>query len=178
MSRAQKRLTEEEKQQRRHQRKADQLNARARAAAPLFADQVEQTSAEACRQLWLRKVSEGVERLCTNLVGNKLLDKILEAAIRNHVRQELGAEVYAKLDAYRWHVFPDDPAYGINFWRGVLSGTKRVELALRRVPDVERRPGQPAVVATDYWPPDGWRPTMTAAEFDAMFPSPTDPPEE
>ena len=62
-------MTAEEKQARRHQRRADKVNAKAREIiGPLFAEQAPQTNAEAEFWRWRRNIADGVER-CENTVG-------------------------------------------------------------------------------------------------------------
>jgi hypothetical protein len=156
-------LTEAEKAKRKHQRSADRKNAKAREqAGPLFADQVEQTTAAAEYWHWRRNVAKAGQAVSEH-VGADLLNAIGEAAIRRFAHQALG-QAFERLDAYRWHTFPADHGYG--FWRDVLTSSRQVVFGYRR----EEHAGKVNVVPTEYWPPEGYQPPLTVEQFYAKFP--------
>lgn len=159
------RMSDAEKRQRRNQRKADRINAKAaKQAGPLFAAQVERVTADDMHRLALRNAARAAEHSCTLLLGRVLLDSIREAVIRRHVRAVVGPEAFAKLDAYRWRTL--GPEHGYGFWRCVLTGRIDASAAAR-----------PFRLDSADWPPVvGWVPPLTAAQYHALFPFPDEPP--
>ncbi len=139
-------LTPEGKQRRREEQSAARKNAKLRAAAPLFADLLPEHTPEGEYWHWRRNKALAAERL-GYLAGSRILDELLVGqAIRPYAATLVGAEAFAKLDAYCQCIF-QSRSYWYRFWRDVLTG-KRVEFKLERVEN--RQPGQPAVVCTDW----------------------------
>jgi hypothetical protein len=94
-------------------------------------------------------VARAAEHVGT-LGGLSLLGLLVESCIRRYARAALGAEVFARLDAYRWQKYPPNEL-GYGFWRDVLTGARPI--------------GYPPL-----WPPPGWAPALTVAEFYERFP--------
>jgi hypothetical protein len=161
-------LTSQEKQRRREEQSAARKNAQLRAAAPLFADLLPEHTPEGEHRHWRRNKALAAERVAY-LAGSRILDELQVCqAIRPYAASLVGPEAFAKLDAYCQRVYPSR-AYWYGFWRDVLTG-KRIEFKLERVEN--RRPGQPALICTDWYQHQH----MSQEEFYARFPFKTQPP--
>src|SRR5262249_23663802 len=110
---------------------------------------------------WRRNVAEAAERLGV-ILGSRILDELHTHKIRRHARGLVGEEAFAKLDAHCGRVYQSRD-YWYGFWRDVLTG-KRIELAYEKV--IDRKPGEPAVVCTDWYEQQH----MTTEEFYTTFP--------
>jgi hypothetical protein len=161
------------------------MNAKAREqAGPLFADQVEQTTATEQYWRW-RKVKamapggyQGAELERVNWRWDLYV-------LRRIARQVMTPEDFATADARRWKG-PELP-----FWRDVLLGRRRMVLDYERISHGYRpllnADGTPFVILAGpdkgqhvliervelrermLWPPAGWTPPLTEAELKELL---------
>lgn len=156
-------LTEEQKRQRRHARRAAKENAKVREQIPLFADLVPQSTPEIEHWRWRRNISEGVERISvmqwTNRFDEWFTIHILEFVARGLIGNDV---VFFKLREKCHRTYPSS-SYFYQFWKKVLCG-ERVEFSYHKVEN--RQPGQPCVVCDEWYQ----HPHMTPEEFYQRFP--------
>jgi hypothetical protein len=170
---AKRKMTEAEK----FERKAQRINAKRRAEAPLFADQVELTTgAEQCWR-WRRNKAQRDGTITPDADGVyrydavTLLGVLRESTLRELARRQLPADAFEGLWAYRLQTYPrPGPEYGIAYWDGILTGTKRVVFGYRKVGEKQTPYGTlPVVVEDQVWPPEGWRAPYTGEQLRARF---------
>ncbi len=176
------RMTEDERIRRQAARKADAKNAKLLASAgPLFAEQVpaeEFTDADA--EYWKKRQSFATSPRGEEAGYLARIDFQWNLrAVRRIALAAMGQEDYAV-------AVQMDDKHGdrLMYWRGVLLGQRRMTIGFERIvkgwkpcylppnqyrkeetmfymEDVEVRP-------TLAWPPEGWRPPLTAEEFDRL----------
>ncbi len=173
-------MTDTEKHVAQAQRKAEAMNAKAKAeAGPLFADQVEQTTPAAEYWRWRRVKAlapSGEQAAELWHVGERWDIYVL----RRIARQAMRPEDFKAADGTRW---TNDPK---KFWRDVLLGRGRIVLSYWRhvygcgssKPN-QYHDGPPFIVEKRVevgegivWPPPGWTPPLTEAELDALLVQP------
>lgn len=161
------RMTEAEKEQRKHQRKAARMNERERDAfGPLFAHLAPTHTAADAKRLHQFRVVEGVERLHVICgPGAKALRAVQLAWIELYARRWCG-EQFPAVRAYFERVHRDQLGYGYTFWQGVLTGD-RVVFSWKRVDDPTTTTGWRCVEAEAFQlnPPP-----LTKAQFWELFP--------
>jgi hypothetical protein len=166
-----KKLTEAEKLRRKHQRKADALNAAAeKAHGPLFAHLAPKVDAANAYWKWRRDVARAADDHIGICPAWRGLQRIQLRAIERLARELIGPD--ADLIAER--VRQRGPEFWLGMWRGVLTGAETVVLAYRLEFDPARatefnRDGR-RVIHDRVFPPPGSTPLLTAERFDEMFP--------
>lgn len=183
-------LTEEEKARRRHERKAEALNHRARAEAGMFADvpgEVVLTTAEEVaekrRRIEVAK-ADGTEDGSVRYrhTWNRPLEELKLKAVERLAAGLLG-EWFPKLYAYAHKTYPKvfgclgGKEYHRSFWRARLTTAERLDVEFHG----ETYQGEPSqwnpsgvkfrLVVDLAFPPGGWVPPLTPEQFDAMFPT-------
>lgn len=166
-----KKLTEAEKEQRKHQRSAGRKNAKVRKQIPLFADQVEPATPEGEYWHWR---SNKAGRPGTGGMGApgdqaaKGLDWLQLHAIERLAFVLLGPVDAAKVADYVRSTYPM-PDYGHHVWSELLTGRKRLTLFMRFEDDPALK-GRRRLVEQVDWPPDGWMAPLTPEAFERLFP--------
>jgi hypothetical protein len=129
-------------------RRAERENAKEADALPLlaYAGLVADHTADEMYRRWRRNASQGVERF-EYIRGGQLLGDLQCVAIRRYALGVVGAELFAKLDAYCRRTYQSS-GYWYGFWRSVLTG-ERIEFAFERVEN--RKVGEPAVRCVDWY---------------------------
>ena len=123
-------------------RSAARKNAKARAALPLLADQLDRHTAEQEYWHWRRNKARAGEDW---LLARDGLQAFRTNAARRLALALLGEPAFTKLDTYCRRTFPAEQ--WCMWWQNVLAG-RRVEFVRERV--VDRQPGQPATRCTDW----------------------------
>lgn len=167
-------LTAAEKAARKVERKRAELQKKELAAVggpeSLFANEAaEVTTGQAAWHL-RRTKAEMVEHLHWGPAGkvSHALDVFKTVAgIEPEARRLLGDGWYAKLLHYCRRTF--SPGYWYGFWCGVLSGDKEVVFGFTKVDDPAAKLGF-RMVPAEVFPPPGWVPAMTKAEFYERWP--------
>lgn len=155
-------LTDAEKEARKHQRSADKRNAKTEEELGMFAALEPQADARSEYWRWRFNVAKHFGQPHTNADKGVLGLCWLELhAIERWARKTLGP-VADKIAAHIRRVYPC-PDYSAGIWAEVVAG-KRLVFAVARVEN--RQPGQPAVVDTDWYE----HLTMTREAFWQLFP--------
>lgn len=147
-------------------KKNDQL----REEIPLFFEYAEKHTVEDVKEKARRSMVSGVIRHNEVWIGGRMLRDMQMVMIRRYVRRVVGAEAFAKLDAYAKDCFRGCKEYYYGFWRDVLAG-KRIVFKMERVEN--RKPGEKAVREVEWYEQQH----MTKEEFYTLFPyKPMEPP--
>ena len=168
------RLTEEVKLRRKHERKAIALNDRAirKVGGPgsIFAELAETFTVE--EAAWHQRRTRALMIVHLHTTPGSTLNKALKAiqlgSIESHARTLLGEETFLRLRDFSRHCYQDITGYGYGFWLEVLSGEKVVVFEWRRIP-ADNTLGFSAVPVLSF-PPEGWTPVISKAEFYARWP--------
>lgn len=180
MNSKRRKLTDEEKAWRRHQRRADRENAKAIAESGMFAavpGEVQEVTADDMWRRWRANVALGVERIGhVGLVGLvRPLAVVLALHIEQYARQTIGSD----FDRVRAHALKTYGAsywqeYAYGFWQELLTGGKEIVFSWR----AECRPewvnennkdGR-RTFPDEVFPPRGWMPPLTREQFWELFP--------
>lgn len=171
-------LSEEEKQRRRHERSAARKNAKVEKEIPLFAGLVEKATADT--EFWHWRRNKGLAAENTgHRQGREILDELrICQCIRPFVRSLVGDEMFEKLDAHCQRVF-QHRSYGYTFWLAVLTG-KRIVFGYKRIPVDEEYMKRYPMCGGIRVVEDGvyHHQHMTKEEFYAKFPYKVDMPWE
>lgn len=170
-------LTDEQKAWRRHQRRAEATNAKARAEAGMFADVPGEVPTVTADDMWRRwrmnkaMAAENVASVIGQAADGLLWVKL--QAIERWAIELLGERLAAELIEHVRKVYPM-PSYGPSVWANLLSGNYEVVYRYR----LEFRPehvnqynsdGRRLVVEAKF-PPADWRAPITREEFWERFP--------
>lgn len=161
-----KKLTEQEKLA----RKAAKITAKDKAAAGLFADYVEETTA--AHVYWKGRFDKAARFNWYNPAGaaETGMEWVRLHAIERLAVTLLGAAVAGEVIAYVRRTYPM-PDYGLFVWSELLTGLKSVTLRMRAEPNpTPETPHRVRMVVEHAFPPAGWAPPLTRDQFWALFP--------
>lgn len=179
--------SDDQKAWRRHQRRADRENAKAIAAAGMFADvpgEVHAVTAVDMYWRWRRNKALAAEN-CADVTGSAIrgLKWIELQAIERWAVELLGMSLAVELIAHVRSVYPM-PDYGPTVWCRLLSGQYDVVYRwhIKEGPDktisIRNRDDEEIIVnlsgrtliAEGRFPPPGWSPPITREQFWERFP--------
>src|SRR5262249_48641123 len=148
-------------EQEKARRAAKRLEAKEREEiGPLFASQVQPVDVDALRVQRRLRHSKQWER-GEELRGNQYVLGILdEIALVNLAARHIGPAVLAKLVECRRRTSPPAVEYGLQFWKGVLTG-KKVLLEVRVTGQRQTPYGVMNNIEEVCFPPEGWEPPWT-----------------
>lgn len=169
---ARKKLTEAEKERRKHERKAERMNAaEAKAFGPLFAEMAPVHTAEDA--YWHRRkvIAQGVEMIhqATGGPGIRALTAVQLQWIEAYARLALPAGAFDVLLVRARRTYSNYLDYGYGFWQEVLTGNKRLGSGFEKVDAPDTLAGF-RWVEVGLQPPPDWVPPLTKAQFWDLFP--------
>lgn len=152
-------------------KEAAKKSAKDKEDAGLFADYVEETTAEELYWQNRHNKSRGMELVhqLSASVGGRALDFLQLQAIERYARTVLGEAVAEELRAHAHRVYDNYASYGYGFWQEALTSGNKIVFAWERTPDPTASIGYRATPAR-FFPPEGWAPPLSREEFWARFP--------
>lgn len=163
-------LTQAEKDRRKHERKAKAMNAaEAKAFGPLFAEMAPVHTADDAYWRNRFQKAHSVETHTASDRANRGLMWIELTAIERFARSLFPAEVVEPAIEYCRKTYPM-PDYGRSVWSDFLEGRKRIAVKLHAEPD-PAIPGRVKIVEDVVFPPVGWNDPVDHSDFERRFPT-------
>lgn len=164
-------LTPEEKAARKLDRKAADMNGRAaREFGPLFAHLAPTYTRDDAYWHTRANYSRGAELVAQSCGPAMTAMRMFQLnVIEQFARSVLGVEAFDKLAAHSRRTYRNQAGYGYSFWCGVLTERTEIAFAWERFDDATTSLGY-RLKPSDSFPPVGYVPPLTRAEFFERFP--------